>query len=336
MIHKVISAFWVFLIIVGLSGCQPESPLRPKTTGLPMKAGRDFWPGNFWVDIAHKKGWFKDAGLNVEMADYKADFLQSIQDWVDGKIDVAQPVFFDFIKYKAQGADLVVVAVADLSFGGDRIVARKGIKGIKDLKGKRIGLERGTFTEFMLSEALARNGMKLEDVEIVENKLRNFQPLIDGKLDAMITDQAFPKEVDKLGMGHKIFDSSEIPGLISDVMGFHGSFISERPEDVQAYVNVWHKTTTFIKENPKEAFGIISDIYKKPIGEVQAFAQVDKILDLRDNIVAFSYGAGFESLHGAARRINDFLIEAGTVKEELDSMEFLDDRFINALNRNSR
>ena len=133
--------------------------------------------------------------------------------------------------------------------------------------------------------------------------------------------------------GRKLFDTSEIPGISPNGQTFHRSFIEERPEDVQVYVNVWHKTTQFIKENPKEAFGIIADIYKVTLGEVQAFAQVDKILYLRDNLTAFSYGAGFESLHGTARQINNFMIKEGMIDKQLDSTEFLDARFIRTLKR---
>ena len=331
MIHKVISAIWVFLIIVGLSGCQPESPLRPKTTGLPMKIAIHYWPGHFWVEIAHNKGWIKEAGLNVELVDVNDNFLPSVQDWVDGKMDVNHPVFFDLIKFNAQGADLVAVVVTDLSFDGDGIVARKEIENVKDLRGKSIGLERGTFTEFLLSAVLNRNRMTLADVELVQNPSEKIQPLVDGKLDALVTWEPHLNEAADKGKGYRIFGTAEIPGLISDVIGFHRSFISRRPGDVQAYVNVWHKTTTFIKENPKEAFGIIASIYNKSLGEVQAFAQVDKILNLKNNLKAFTFGTGFESLYGTAREINNFMINKGMVDKQMDSSIFIDGTFIRNL-----
>lgn len=337
MINRFIIAASAALMFVALSGCssETETPRAPQTTGLQMKVARDFWPGQFWVDIADQKGWFKEAGLNVKLVDVTDNFLPSVQAWVDGKMDVNQPVLFDLIKYNAKGADLVAVTVSDLSYDADGIVAKKEIENISDLKGKRIGLERGTFTEFLLSIVLERSGMTLDDVELVQNQSKVIQPFIDGKLDALVTWEPYLTQATEQGDGHRVFGTAEIPGLISDVIGFHRGFIEERPGDVQAFVNVWHKTTQFIKENPKEAFGIIAQIYKQTPGEVQAFAQVDRILDLRDNITAFSFGSGFESLHGTVRRINDFLIEKGIIKELLDSTEILDARFIQALKKTS-
>jgi NitT/TauT family transport system substrate-binding protein len=132
----------------------------------------------------------------------------------------------------------------------------------------------------------------------------------------------------------KLFDTSEIPGISPNGQTFRRSFLEERPGDVQAYVNVWYKTSLFIRENPKEAFSIIAQIYDTTPGEAQAFTQLDRVLDLRDNIVAYSFGSGFESLHGAARKINNFLIEDGVTDKQLDSTEFIDASFLRSLIEN--
>ncbi|MCK4827944.1 hypothetical protein KA005_70095, partial [bacterium] len=90
----------VILIVAGIlwrqTGLKKEE--GPKTTGLPMKVAHDYWPGNYWIDIAATKGWFKETGLKVELVDMPGDFIGGIQEMVEGKIDVAQPVLFDLMK----------------------------------------------------------------------------------------------------------------------------------------------------------------------------------------------------------------------------------------------
>ncbi len=306
----------------------------PKTTGLPMKVARYNWPGMYWVEIAHKKGWFKETGLNVQLIDTNPDYYGSLDAMVAGKMDVNGYYFFDLINYRLKGADLIAVINHDTSFGMDAIVAKKGIETIRDLKGKAIGLTKETYLEYLLSISLARIGLTLSDVTIVDMpEEKTVEEFIKGNVDAIVTWEPFVTEAINKGNGRRLFDTTEIPGIMPGVCAFHKSFIEKRPEDVQAYVNVWHKTTQFIKENPKEAFGIIADIYKLAPGEVQALTQADKILDLRDNLTAFSYGAGFESLHGTARQINNFMIRKGMTDKQLDSTEFLDARFTRALKR---
>ena len=305
-----------------------------KTTGLPMKVVRQYWPGNYWVEIAQKKGWFKDAGLIIENAgDANKDFLGTIEDASEGKLDVHQYVFFDLIKYIVKGKKLVGVVATDMSFGGDGIVAQRDIQDITALKGKRVGVEENSFLEFVLDEALAWKKLSSKDVLLIEAKAENKDLFVEKKVDALLTWHPLLGDLERTYGGHIIFDTSYIPGIVIDVMAFQESFVEQRPGDVQAYINVWHKTTQFIKENPKEAFGIIADIYNVTPGEVQAFTQLDKMLDLQGNLIAFSYGTGFESLHGVARKINNFMIKKGLTNEQLDSTEFLDARFLRHLRR---
>lgn len=297
-----------------------------------MKIAKYYWPGMYWIEIADKKGWFKDAGLNVELIDTNPDYTASLDDMVNGKMDVNDFYLFDFIKYNSRGADLVAVINSDISFGADGLAAKQEIKRIIDLKGKTIGLPKGSNEEYGLSVVLERSGLTLKDVIIKDVPgEKASQAFINGEVDAIFTWEPFVSEAIASGSGHKLFDSSEIPGLMPVVFAFHQKFIDDRPEDVQAFVNVWHKTMNLIKDDPSEAFKIIADIYKVTPKEVEDFAKTDKILDLRDNRTAFSYAAGFESLHGTARKINDFMIKNKMIDKRLDTSKFIDAQFIRGL-----
>ena len=57
--------------------------------------------------------------------------------------------------------------LTDYSNGNDMIVAKPGIKSVKDLKGKKIGLEVGLVEHLMLLNALKKNGMTEADVTLV-------------------------------------------------------------------------------------------------------------------------------------------------------------------------
>jgi NitT/TauT family transport system substrate-binding protein len=305
-----------------------------QTSGIPIRASYECWPGMYWMDIAQAKGWFAEAGLTVQMDfDANKDFIGSMKAVVEGNLDVCQFVFYDMIKYLVNGADLVGVVDTDRSLGGDGIVANASIKTVRELRGKRIGLERGSFTEYILFEALKREKLTLADVTLVETTVEDIEAFTKGTIDALVCWEPVLTQAMEDGNGRIIFTTAEVPGLIQNVMVFPRPFLESRPQDVQAFVNVWHRTVQHIKNDPKDAFGIIAKKYGKTPGEVQAFAQQDKILDLQDNLRVFSYSAGFESLHGSARKMNDFMIGHGLTKQRLDSTEFLDARFIRGLER---
>jgi hypothetical protein len=63
----------------------------------------------------------------------------------------------------------------------------------------------------------------------------------------------------------------------------------------------------------------------EPFSDVEHFVKTDRISDLRENIQAFSYAAGMDSLHGASQRIHNFLVRKGITTGKLNSAELLKD-----------
>jgi NitT/TauT family transport system substrate-binding protein len=326
---KIMLMVMVFSVLI--VGCAPAEE-TPEMSGEVMKVAKYYWPGEFWIDIADANGWFTEAGLNVELVDTNPDYFQSLQDTADGKIDSNAFPYYDFVQSNLAGAELIAIVNTDLSSGAEAIVAKETINSVADLKGKRVGVSSGFYTEYILDIVLEENGLSENDITKVEisedqNDEKAPEEFEKDSFDAVITWEPIASKVVEKG-GQYIWDSSRIININGGVQVFKKSFIEEKPNDVQALVNVWHRTTEFIKTNPDEAFQIIADIYDVPVGDVQAFTQDDRILDLADNKVAFSYAAGFESLHGTARQINDFMKDHGITDKDLDSTEFIDARFI--------
>jgi len=330
MNKKIISLFLIISILV-ISGCTKVEE-TPKPSDVVMTTAFEYWPGQYWIDIAMDKGWFKEAGLNVEYTfDANDDFVGSEEALANGELVLHQLVLFDLMRFISEGKDLVVVMNADVSNGGDQIVAREGISTIADLEGKKVGVDQGSFLEFMLNTALERDGLSLSDIIIVQAQAEDTHMLINGEIDALLTWGPHAIVAKKGINGKTIFDTSEISGLVTDVLTFHRSFIEEHPENVQAYVNVWHKTRKYMQANEDEAFSIIAKKYDVSLEDVKGFAESDKILTLVENKIVFSYAAGFESLHGTAKQINDFMNENGITDMTLDSIEFIDNQFIRAV-----
>jgi NitT/TauT family transport system substrate-binding protein len=309
---------------------QPE--VNAKTTGLVMKIPRYYWPGTFWTDIASSKGWFKEAGLNVEIIDTNADYFASITDTVEGKIDVNNFTLFDVISYNLKGSDLVGVISGDYSNGAEAIVAKKSIDNIKALQGKTIGVSKGTYLEYILRAVISLNELDIKTLTFLdmpgEKALEIFKR---ANVDAIVSWEPEITHVLSTGQAKKIFDTSQIPGISPSLFAFHRKFLETRPGDVQAYVDVWHRTNQFIQANPKKAFAIIAKIYHVSEKAVKQLARTDKILTLQDNLHAFSYSPGFKSLHRVAYKMNAFLVERELANTFLDTSTLFDDRFIRNL-----
>jgi NitT/TauT family transport system substrate-binding protein len=328
MKKKILLGLLVFSLFI--VSCAPiDEGSESLNSDLVIKTAFMYWPGMYWIEIADKKGWFEEAGLNLELAnDANVNFASSEKAIADGEINTGLVPLFDLMNFRAANKNLVAIILADVSNGADQIVSRKEIENIQNLKGRKVGVPEESFLEFMLEKALEKNRLTNDDIIIINVQAENINELEKGTVDAMLTWEPFASKLKEKINGKTIFDSSDIPGLIPDTIVFNKEFIENNPKEVQAFVNVWHKTTKFMKTNPEEAFQIIAEIYDVPVSEVQAFTQGVKILDLNDNKIAFSYAAGFESLHGTAKQINQFMIDKGITDKLLDSTQFIDARFI--------
>ncbi|MFH1044336.1 MAG: ABC transporter substrate-binding protein [Pseudomonadota bacterium] len=319
--------------LVAAAGCE-RAVETPKPAGAPIRVGAYFWPGSYWVDIAHQKGWFREAGLEVEWVDTNADYFASFDALVEGKLDIIGFTLFDLVLYNARGKNLTGFLASDYSFGADTLVARPGIATIAALAGKKLGLSKGTYLEYIWTVVAPRGGLKPAAVRIVDlpgEKLHT--ALINGQVDAILAWEPYAGQALKAVQGAKLFDSSQIPGISWSVYAARSGFLQQRAADIQTLVRVWQRADRFLREQPDAAYAVVAEVNKKSVAEVREFARLDRVLDLRQNLSAFSYASGFDSLHGAARQINDFQIRAGLTDKQIDTSLVFDSRFLADLGR---
>ena len=98
----------------------------------PLKIGYSDWPGFTILEVAKQKGWFKDAGLDVDLVWF--DYLPSLDAFAAGKVDAVTAVATDALVNGANGAKSKIIALLDYSDGSDMIIGKPGIESIKDLE----------------------------------------------------------------------------------------------------------------------------------------------------------------------------------------------------------
>src|SRR6266853_563750 len=91
----------------------------------PLKIGYSDWPGYTVLEVAKQKGWFKDAGVDVELVWF--DYLPSLDAFSAGKIDGVTVVATDALVNGANGAKSKIIALLDYSDGSDMIIGKPGV-----------------------------------------------------------------------------------------------------------------------------------------------------------------------------------------------------------------
>lgn len=300
-------------------------------TDRPIRLATYLWPGSYWIDVAWQKGWFDEAGLTVERLGAHHKYFEALDSLASGQVDAVGFSQFDLVRHVAAGQDLVGVAALDYSAGAEGLVAKAGIRQLSELKGKRIALQRGTYMEYILSIAAERNGLDLNDVILVDcPQDKVLGTFVAGRVDAMMVWEPYVTQGVAAG-GVLLFSTADFPGMTYTVLALRREFIRERPEDVAALLRVWHRAEEFVRDNPEETSVIVARVFDEPPAKVRNLMNRVRVLDLADNQRAFSYAAGFESLHGSWRRMNDFMLDRGLSTRAVPSADYLNSRFIGLL-----
>lgn len=274
----------------------------------PLKVGYSDWPG--WVawEIAIEKKWFKEAGVDVKFEWF--DYVASMDAFAAGKLDGVGMTNGDALVTGSTGARSVMILMNDYSNGNDMVIGGPGVSTIKDLKGKKIGVEVGFVSHLLLLNALEKNGMTEADVELV-NVPTNETPqvLASGDVDAIVAWQ--PSSGQALGLvpGSKaIYTSADEPGLIYDMLAVSPQSLAARRDDWKKVIDVWYRAVAYLKdpETTDDAVKIMAARVGLTPAQYKPFLKGTNILTKEEANKFMVKGEGFKSIYGSTKIADDF------------------------------
>jgi NitT/TauT family transport system substrate-binding protein len=313
-----------FGVILGLSlfammGVQPAA-------AAPLTIGYSDWPG--WVawQVAIDKGWFKEAGVDVTFQWF--DYSASMDAFAAGKIDANLMTNGDTLVTGAGGGKGIMIMLTDYSSGNDIIVGKPSVKSIKDLKGKKVGIEVGVVEHLLLVHAMKEAGMSEKDVTLVNAKTNETpQVLSSGQVDAIGAWQPIAGQAMKGLPGSKpLYTSAKAPGLIYDVLAASPTSLSAHKDDYVKVIKVWDRVVHYIAD-PKTQPDAVK-IMAKRVGltpeEYLPLLKGTHLLDVAAGKKTFKKGDGLASLYGSTKNADDFNVANAVYKEAQKIDSYID------------
>jgi NitT/TauT family transport system substrate-binding protein len=286
-------------------------------TPPPLHLGYSDWPG--WVawQVAIDKGWLKEAGVDVKFEWF--DYSASMEAFAAGKLDGDFVTNGDALVMGAGGARNVTVLVTDYSNGNDMIVGRPGIHTLKDLKGKKIGIEIGLVEHLLLLDGLKKSAMTQDDVTLVNSKTNETpQVLASGQVDAIGAWQ--PNSglaIRALPGAHPVYTSAQSPGLIYDVLAVNPATLAAHRADYSKLIKVWDHIVSYIND-PKTQddavqimamrVGLSPPQYK----QILVGTHLISVVEAKKVLVK---GDGLGSLYGSTQIADDFNVHNAVYKQ---------------------
>jgi NitT/TauT family transport system substrate-binding protein len=126
------------------------------------------WSSQAPFHLAQQKGWYKQAGLDVSLEDGNGSVTTIQIVGSSDQFDVGHAALASMMIAREKGLPVKAVAVfARQSDVGLLVPAGSGIKGPKDLKGKKVAYTAGSLEAPFIDAFLAAGGLKKSDIELI-------------------------------------------------------------------------------------------------------------------------------------------------------------------------
>ena len=216
----------------------------------------------------------------------------------------------------ADGLQPRIILVVDVSNGADVVVGRRGMRTMRDLKGKPVAVESSALGAFVLSRALALNGMQASDVNVVHLE-SNEQPSAfeKGQVDGAVTFDPYRAQLLSAG-ARTLFDSTQIPGEIVDLLAVRATALDRHPKAIQSLLAGWFGALDYLKRQPEDAARRMG-VRQQTTGAQFLAAQKGLHIPSREENLRMLGGATPE-LATTGRQLMALMVDAKLLRSEVD------------------
>lgn len=268
-------------------------------------------PDHAPIILAQDKGFFTDAGLEVEIIS-PADPADPPRLVAAGKADLAVGYQPQLHLQVHEGLPLVRVGtLVAMPLSCLMVQADGPVQSIADLKGRKIGYSVAGTEQAVLSVLLARAGLKLSDVELVNVNWSLTPSLLSGQVDATLG--AFRNfELTQMalagGKGRCFYLEEEgLPAYDELIFLAHRDTLNR--DQVARFLQAIERATQYILNHPEEARAIFA-AHAPDLGDALNTAAWD------DTFGRFALSPAALD-HGRYARFEAFLLEAGLIETTL-------------------
>jgi len=281
--------------------------------------GTSLWPGYEPLFLARELGYFEAA--SIRLVEYPSA-TQVLRAYRNGVLEAACLTLDEVLLIESQqGGAPRIVAVMDVSNGADALLARPPLARLEDLKGRSVGVEDTALGAFMLSRILERAGLARSDIDLHSLEVNEHERAFrDGRLDAVITFE--PVRTKLMARGARVlFDSSEIPGEIVDVLGVKREHLASRSGQVAVLLRGFFRALDYLQAHPEDASRRMAMRHGVTPQEFHASLEGLQLPDLRSNLALFGERS---SLPASGQALADVMLKRRLIARPVKVADLLD------------
>jgi len=221
--------------------------------------------------IAKQQGFFPqqdiDADIRVIESGSKAVALM-----LNDELDISECTVFALVSNSFSRKDFKILTQVSTAGNSNMIVARKdkGIRKIEDLMGKKVGVLKAGFPQYVLDLMLLNAGLDPTKVKLVfEETDRLYQMLSSGELDAACFYGVWIDKAKKNLKGNAVVFHDEKITHVTIVHAGKSKNFERSPDLYSRVLKAYIKAEEYVKKNPDAALKTVTDYLKLNMGNAR-------------------------------------------------------------------
>ncbi len=306
--------FAVLILCSSLFSCSAEQE-------SPLRLGTNVWPGYEPFYLARDLGYYDQNPIHLIELKSATEVIHAIR---NNTIEAAALTLDEALLLEST-IDICIIAVLDFSNGGDVVLSQPEIKSLQQLKEKRIAVEHNALGALMLNAMLKKADLSINDIELIPKTVdEHVSAYRKHEIDAVVTFEPYSSILLAEG-AHLLFDSSEIPKQIIDVLVIRKDAVKNNTHSIEALLHGFFKAAHYLGEKPEDAARrMASRLNLKPEEVLASYAGLI-MPTLEENIILF--GGKPSQLNQSAQAMLKLMLDEKLIDRSVIPYVNLDDLF---------
>jgi NitT/TauT family transport system substrate-binding protein len=199
-------------------------------------------PWGYAEEAGIVKKWADKYGITIEVKQFN-DYVESINQFTAGAFDAVTITNMDALSIpSAGGVDTTAVIVGDFSNGNDAVILKDKDK-LEAIKGQDVNLVEFSVSHYLLARALESIGAQEKDLKVINTSDADMAAAYKtSDVTAVVTWKPIVSTILESPDAHLVFDSSQIPGEIIDLMVANTEVLKDNPKFGKALAGIWYDT----------------------------------------------------------------------------------------------
>jgi sulfonate transport system substrate-binding protein len=214
--------------------------------------------------IAKQQGYFSQMGVDVDLRTIESG-SKAVVMMLNDEIDISESSIYALVVNSFKRKDFKIYSQVSISGNDNMIVARKdrGIKKITDLKGKKVGVLKGAFPQYVLDLMLLNAGLDSKKIQLVmEENDRLYKMLSSGELDAVCFYGGWADKATNILKNNAVLFHDEKLVRVTVVHAGKTKTFERNPAMFSRILKAYMMAEEYVKKNPDAAMKAVVEYLK--------------------------------------------------------------------------